>query len=345
MVSRFLAEVSEQPEMIRRIITEYEKTDLSERLSSAADLIRNGKPFLTGMGSSYHSGIIFQYLHWINSCQLDIYEAGEFLHYGIGCLAPGRVCIAVSQSGESAETIALARRASEYASVIGLTNDTSSTLARLSEVVLPLLAGDESTISTKTFLATLAVLYVLSDRLQLTNNASADLARIADVCESLLFSLESTISLVSDFIDETPGLSIIGRGFGLPVAMQAALILKEGTGLAAEALSGGAFRHGPIDMSGPGHVAIMIAPFDRSFELQLRLGKEIASNGSRVVFLTDRDVPGGPDFMPVTMPTVSESLVPFVYIIPFELLLERIARRKGRVPGTLIRYGKITANE
>jgi glutamine---fructose-6-phosphate transaminase (isomerizing) len=277
-------------------------------------------------------------------------EAGELLHYGMDGLRPDTLVVLVSQSGRSVETVAVADRlrASGHRRLIAVTNDPSSPMAAVSDVVLPILAGDEATVATKTWTTTFAVLGLLARAL--ADPASA----LPTVSSSVVRALATTVGvqgLAEDAGAAMAGCSavvVVGRGPALAAADYGALILKETAAIPAECLAGGSFRHGPLEIAGPAVGMVVLAPRGRTRDLCVRLAEETAGLGSPTWLVGDDDagLPSTTDRLRVTtLPAVDEAYAPLTMSVPIQRLAAILARERGRVPGVLLRSQKVTDRE
>ena len=279
-----------------------------------------------------------------------VHEAGELLHYGLDDLAPETVVVLVSQSGRSAETVAvgLRLRARPDSRIIAVTNDPSSPVAVIADVTLPILAGEEATVSTKTYLTTAVVLASLARTLA-TGSAADAVPRsyLPDAIDEITADLAIADAAAAGFAAVT-SLAVIARGPAWAAADYGALILQETVALAAQPFAGGSFRHGPMEIAGPAVGVVMLAPTGRSHELSIGMALEIAAFGSPVWLLMDDATapPPATDRLRVTtLPAVDEAETPLTMSVPIQRLAAAMARARGRVPGALVRSQKVTDRE
>ena len=265
------------------------------------------------------------------------YEAGELLHYGL--VPANNLLVLISQSGESAETCALARQYAYMHSVVAVVNHTKSELGRWADIVLPLLAGEEKCPSNKTYLASLAILGHLV--LALVDGKNDEYCQGLLQVAVMLEQKEAHWFAASvdwfTHLSECKFVSLIGCGYCLCTALQGALILKEMAGIAIEGSSGATFRHGPIELAGPGHGAIILAQGNLTHELGIGLAYELAEYGSHVLLFTDRELENKPNLLAVPMPSLAEEFAPYIYFLPLEFLAYRAALAKNYEPGVMRR--------
>ena len=343
----FLRDVAEQPEVLVRVFTEYSGT-LFSRLDFAASRIRTAPLTVAfGMGSSYYAAELFAL--YLNAQGMPVFalDASELLHYRKALLSNCIALVGVSQSGESIETCLVAENRPTEATLVSVTNVENSRLARVGDVVLPLLAGKESGTSSKTFIATVAVLYALASAVLLDNRFSLDhLKSCVDIMRGIVDGgVEEARVLASSF--EGSSIIYVGRGPGLVSALQSALITKEIACVHAEGMSAGQFRHGPIELVGPETLIVIFAPSGSTIDLLIKLAKEVAEYGSPTWLVTDEsvDVPREPNLFVTRFPVVEESLSPLISIVASEFFAAYLGERKGRIPGELVRAKKVTMHE
>lgn len=341
----FLDEVNQQPEVLEKVVGSY-GNGLQERLRKAADLI-NSKSIsvVAGMGSSSFAGEILS--QRLNGAGLRAvtFDASELYHYQREILNDDVVILAISQSGESAETCLVAEARSRSVPLICITNNEESRLGRMSDIVLPLFAGHEEGTSSKTFVATIAVLHLLADTVLgeelLSHNQANQLAKhMIELIRILKDETTEFLGQVGDF----NSLVFTGRGPGLVTAMQGALITQEMTRIPAAGLSAGQFRHGPIEAAGSYLLMVVFAPTGRTTQLLVKLAQDTAEFGSPTWLITDTsvEVAEAKGLFVSRLPHVQEELSPFLSIIAPEMLGVALAKRKGLEPGRFQRISKIT---
>jgi glucosamine--fructose-6-phosphate aminotransferase (isomerizing) len=341
----------QQPDALREAVRYYRSGEGRDALAQAARLpgARDATTF-AGMGSSLYASYAVLPAFWQAGRRAAPVEAGEILHFGLPGWRPDGLCVAVSQSGESAETRAVAERVGESHPIIAVTNDTESALARCARVVLPMRAGEESAISTKTYTNTLGVLHLLKAAL-LGEDPDAALERLEAAAEAmeraLRPDLEAAIQEAARKIDEAKGVHFIGRGPALAAAFVGALTIGEGARVTAVGLPAASFRHGPMELAGEGHAALLFMPDGPTRPLLEKLRDDLARAGSRIAVLTDRLGAGNPSKgTEIALgPAPTEAHFPFLAAIGTERILAAVAERRGLTPGDFRYGGKITAEE
>jgi glucosamine--fructose-6-phosphate aminotransferase (isomerizing) len=299
---------------------------------------------ITGMGSSHFAGL--RTWRQLVAAGLPAWWVGtaELLD-SLELVADGSLLVVTSQSGASGETVALLdalRERGVAAETIGVTNDEHSPLAHAADLVVALHSGEEATVSTKSYINTLAAHEDLVARLLGGDQAdvSGDLERGLRPLESGGHAVPSAIAAAT-VAAELPRIAVIGEGDHGATALYGGLIIKESTKLPAEGFVAGNFRHGPLEMAGPGLTALFIgvraAPEGEPLR---RLAADVADTGATVLTLGDTTMPG--------CDAVADDMAGgFPGLVLGALVCQRfsvsLARARGIVPGEF-RFGqKVTA--
>jgi glucosamine--fructose-6-phosphate aminotransferase (isomerizing) len=329
-------EIHEQPEVVGHTLAHY--IDMaSGRIALPTTLPFDFRTLKTmsiaACGTAYYAGLVGKY--WFEHfarLPVEIDIASEF-RYREAPLDPGNLAIFVSQSGETADTLATLRYAKEHRQhVVSIVNVPTSTIARESDVVMPTLAGPEIGVaSTKAFTCQLAVLACLAiaagrargvlseDDEQKLVQALIEIPR--HLAEAL--ALEPQIEALSRDLAKCRDVLYLGRGTSFPLALEGALKLKEISYIHAEGYAAGELKHGPIALIDETMPVIVIAPHDRVFEKTVSNMQEVAARGGRIVLLTD---PKGAreatikSLATLILPEVPAAVTPLVYAIPVQLI-------------------------
>lgn len=350
----FLEEVQAQPQVLREVAQAYQN-EWREPLTRAAELLK-GKPLtlFLGMGSSYHAGMIAATRLAGAGRAAFAEDASELLHYRMGLLQEPVALVAISQSGESVETCRVAQERPAGTPLVAITNDPESSLARAADVVLPLMAGPEVGTSNKTYLASIAVgLLLASSMLGEVESCYHALPQVIDGVESALAVAHSQSAAVVDHCEaagSAGSLIAVGRGPAHATALQTALIIKEMTGVHAEGLSAGMFRHGPVELAGSETIFVIFSPASRTSALLESLVADLNAWNSRLWIVTDQVNEAhfrnlGSNAIVTVLPHVPEEWATITSIVPVELVSAELARRKGLVPGQLRKAPKVTSRE
>jgi glucosamine--fructose-6-phosphate aminotransferase (isomerizing) len=328
--SSFLEEIHGQPEALRRLLEFYGRPDGQRALSA---LPAPHVPALAGMGASYHCAQLAA--GWLQRGGLPAFalesvdlvqEPGELLDR----LAP---LIYISQSGASAEVRPLLRRLAADQALVALTNEPGSPLAQGAPVVLPLLAGAEATVASKTYINSLAILWLVSRTwLRRTGGALAELGAVQTALEALVRQAEGIAREWLDHLGDAEALVFVGHGLHAVTARQAAMMTMEWVKAPALSASVGAFRHGPIELAQPGVALVVFAPPGPRQASALALAEEARGYGMAVRVVV-HGWSGTPEATRPNPPPVDECLAPLLDIVPVQLFVEALARHRGVLPG------------
>ena len=338
-------EIHEQPEVVGHTLSHY--LDLvNERVRIPFEL-----PFdfnqleritISACGTAFYAGTVAKY--WFERfarLPVDLDIASEF-RYREAPLPKHGLAIFVSQSGETADTLASLRYAKEHGQhTLAVVNVPSSTIARESEVVAPTLAGPEIGVaSTKAFtcqLAALACLAVAAGRARgtLSEEDEKKLVRAFIEVPRLMveaLALEPAIERLSKQLENARDVLYLGRGTSFPLAMEGALKLKEISYIHAEGYAAGELKHGPIALIDDEMPVVVIAPHDKVFEKTVSNMQEVLARGGRVILLTDQkgaaEAGVGADTI-LTLPDMPATVTPIVYAVPVQLLAYHVAVLRG----------------
>jgi glutamine---fructose-6-phosphate transaminase (isomerizing) len=339
-------EIHEQPEVVGHTLAHY--------LDMAAERVRlpGSLPFdfraldrvcMSACGTAYYAGLVGKY--WFERfarLPVEIDLASEF-RYREAPLAPGGLAIFVSQSGETADTLATLRYAKEHKQhAVAVVNVLTSTIARESDAVLPTLAGPEIGVaSTKAFtcqLAVLACLAVAAGRARgvLSEEDERTLVRSLIEVPRLMaeaLALEPQIEHLARDLAKSRDVLYLGRGTSYPIAMEGALKLKEISYIHAEGYAAGELKHGPIALIDEHMPVIVIAPYDRVFEKTVSNMQEVAARDGKIILLSD---PQGAheahvdSLLKLTLPAMPATVTPLVYAIPVQLIAYHTAAVMGK---------------
>jgi len=345
----FLDEVAQKARVLRELIGFYggEGADLLDEVWHLASKRPRSLVF-TGMGTSeYVCQVLVEYLAHKSPVPVCYWEAGELLHYGLESIRDDDVVIAVSQSGESVETRRITEYLRRHQRLITVTNDAESYMARHSCLNLPMLAGEEASISNKTYSNSMAVLLLLGRALvgEDPRPILEELEDIAQEMDDFLARRQGEVAEASQHLREATFLYFIARGPALAAARQAALTYQEGVHLYTTVLPGGSFRHGPFEIVGQGHYAVVFAPDGHGGDLLRKLALEMADIGSRVVLMTSGEVPRSPNLVRIMLKHGRPDLFPLATAVVQELLLHRMAADRGIEAGVFRRGSKVTSSE
>jgi glutamine---fructose-6-phosphate transaminase (isomerizing) len=339
-----LKEIYEQPEVIggtlNTMINPATRTITLPHLPF--DLAGIERVTIIACGTSYYAGMVAKYwMEKLARLPVEVDIASEF-RYRAPAMAPGGLAVFISQSGETADTLAALRYCREQGQhTVSLVNVPESTIARESEGVLATLAGPEIGVaSTKAFTTQLTVLACLSVALakargQIGPEGEAAICRaLAEVPARVAEVLRHDDALreIAQSVAEARDVLYLGRGTGYPIALEGALKLKEISYIHAEGYAAGEMKHGPIALIDETVPVIVICPFDELYEKTASNVQEVMARGGRVIFFSDNE---GVKRLATTtaatieLPTVESFVTPILYAIPVQLLAYHVAVAKG----------------
>jgi glutamine---fructose-6-phosphate transaminase (isomerizing) len=336
-------EIHDQPEGCQRTIAAYVDT-LTERtaMPGGIDLANLQRIQIVACGTSYIAGMLGKYaIEQLADLPVDVEIASEF-RYRQPALTPGSLVIAMSQSGETADTLAALRycqaKGMQSAAVV---NAQESTMAREVDVVWPIHCGPEIGVaSTKAFTAQISVLTALAvaaarargriDEAEEKRLVHVLLGAPRLIAESI--NLEDSVKAVAVEIAKARDVLFLGRGPMYPLALEGALKLKEISYIHAEGYAAGELKHGPIALVDETTPIVILAPFDSYFEKSASNMSEVMARGGQVVFITDPEgqqhAPAGARVV-VTAPRSDPLIAPLVMAAPIQLLAYYVAVQKG----------------
>jgi glucosamine--fructose-6-phosphate aminotransferase (isomerizing) len=338
-------EIHEQPEVVGHTLAHYinmvsETVELPEELPFDWRHIK--RLSISACGTAFYAGLVAKY--WFErfaKLPVEIDIASEFRYRGAP-LVEGDMAIFISQSGETADTLATLRYAREMKQhILSVVNVTSSTIARESDVVMPTLAGPEIGVaSTKAFTCQLSVLACLAlaagrARGELSADDEQKLVRALVAVPRLMaeaLTLEPQIERLAHDLAKVKDVLYLGRGTSYPIALEGALKLKEISYIHAEGYAAGELKHGPIALIDETMPVIVIAPHDRVFEKTVSNMQEVAARGGKIILVTD---PQGAkeatieSLETLMMPDMASTVTPLVYAIPVQLIAYHTAAAIG----------------
>jgi len=339
-----LKEIHEQPAVVGRTLDQFvDPAGGTIRMPESLEL--NFKELkrvsITACGTAFFAGLIARY--WFEryaGLPTEIDVASEFRYRSVP-FNPGNLSIFVSQSGETADTLASLEFAKARGQrILSVVNVATSTMARASQFVLPTLAGPEVGVaSTKAFtcqLATLACLAIAAGRERGVLSAEDEIPLVRallDVprCMTMALEVEAEIRLLSRNIASCRDALFIGRGTNYPLALEGALKLKEISYIHAEGYAAGELKHGPIALVDKDLPVIVIAPSDSNFEKTMSNMHEVIAREGRTVLITDeRGASLAPEcWATLSLPEVPALAAPLVLAVPLQLVAYHTALALG----------------
>jgi glucosamine--fructose-6-phosphate aminotransferase (isomerizing) len=339
-------EIHEQPEVVGRTLAHY--VDLAQgrvALPEALpfDFATLSRISITACGTAYYAGLVAKY--WFESLArlpVEIDVASE-ARYREPPLDRDGLTLVISQSGETADTLASLRYArAQGQHTLAVVNVPTSTIAREASATVPTLAGPEIGVaSTKAFSCQLTVLLCLAihaGRARGTLSPEAE-RRLVDALITVpglmadATKLEGSIEILAREVAKARDVLYLGRGTSYPMALEGALKLKEISYIHAEGYAAGELKHGPIALIDESVPVIVIAPHDAIFEKTVSNMQEVAARGGRIILIGDAKgaAAAGLDTMAtVTMPDLDPVVAPIVYAVPIQLIAYHTAVFMGK---------------
>ncbi|MCK1396478.1 glutamine--fructose-6-phosphate transaminase (isomerizing) [Bradyrhizobium sp. 1] len=329
-------EIHEQPDVVGHTLARY--VDMAtERVSLPVKLPFDFKDIqrinITACGTASYAGFVAKY--WFERfarVPVEVDVASEF-RYREAPLRKGDLAIFISQSGETADTLAALRYAKDQGvHTVAVVNVPTSTIARESETVLPTLAGPEIGVaSTKAFTCQLMVLANLAiaagkARGELSDEDETKLVHgLVEIPRLMSDALTSELQIekLAREIAKSRDVLYLGRGTSFPLALEGALKLKEISYIHAEGYAAGELKHGPIALIDETMPVVVIAPYDRVFEKTVSNMQEVAARGGKIILMTDAkgaEEATVESLVTIVMPDMAAAFTPMVYAVPVQLL-------------------------
>ncbi len=338
-----LKEIHEQPEVISHTLTNYIDMTSGEVAfpDTGIDLAKIPRLTISACGTAYLAGMVAKY--WLERyarVPVEIDVASE-MRYREAPMPEGGVALFVSQSGETADTLAALRYAKAQGQrIFSVVNVRTSTIARESDVVLPTLAGPEIGVaSTKAFtcqLATLACFALAIGRARgtITPELERELVQaLTEVPRHMVGLLreEQQYEEMAPWLSKAKDVLYLGRGTAYPIAMEGALKLKEISYIHAEGYAAGEMKHGPIALIDENVPVVVVAPDDELFEKTVSNMQEVAARGGQIVLVSDAnsDKVGCRVATHLSVPSVHPFAAPLVYALPMQLIAYHTATFMG----------------
>ncbi|AJC50186.1 glutamine--fructose-6-phosphate transaminase (isomerizing) [Coxiella endosymbiont of Amblyomma americanum] len=343
-------EIFEQPKVVLDTISEYlvhNAVNVKNFDQKALSIFKKTKRLqIVACGTSFHAALVGRY--WVESlagipCQVEIASENR---YRASAVEHNTLYIAISQSGETADTLAALRQAKKvgYIATLGICNVSNSSIAREADLVFLTRAGIEVGVAaTKTFTAQLVVLLLLSFLFQRRNNGKQGsiidhLRNLPKLLKKVLLDLEAPIkSLSKRFVNKQHAL-FLGRGILFPIALEGALKLKEVSYIHAEGFPAGELKHGPLALIDKSMPIIIVASNNyliKKLELNIQ---EVKARGGELYIFMDEQISSkfqeandceGNNCLVMQMPSVADVISPIAYVIPLQLLAYYVAILKG----------------
>ena len=337
-------EIFEQPIVVAQTLQSYVRPFEGEVAlpDTGLDLASIHRVTIVACGTSFYAGMVAKY--WFEQfarVPVDLDVASEF-RYRQPVLEPGGLALFISQSGETADTLAALRHARAEGQVIAVVvNVPTSSMAREADLLLPTHAGPEIGVaSTKAFTCQLAVLAALAANLArarglLDREAEKDIvAHLQEAPEAINAALshDEDIAAMAHLVAPARDVLYLGRGPDYPLALEGALKLKEISYIHAEGYAAGEMKHGPIALIDDAVPVIILAPSGPLFEKTVSNMQEVRARGGKIILISDaRGIAAAGEgcMATIEMPEVHPLIAPLVYAVPVQLLAYHVAVLKG----------------
>ena len=344
MAASYFNDIFDQPEALQNTLDGL-ATASSPDLQCLLAKLSSGeyqRLVLTGMGSSYH--VLQPLLLRCQQCGMNVHilETSELIHYARGLIGPRTLIVVVSQSGHSAEIVNLLKLTGRQTPIIGVTNTADSPLVQQAAALVLTRAGEETSVSCKTYLAALAALEWLGD--QMFGDAKlAHFNQLADAPRLVAGYLSNWQAYVSQLVERFApirNLYLVGRGPSLAAVGTGALILKESAHFAAEGLSSAAFRHGPLEMADSHVFVLVFQGLSQTAGLNERLLGDVLARGGQAEAVRMANEPGV-----FNLPPVPDAALPILEMLPVQLISLALAQIQGFEAGRFSHATKVTITE
>jgi len=341
----YIADILSQPEALRQALESYPSGPV-EQLRARLLAGEFSRIVLTGMGSSFNAA----YPAWLNLLSLPTpaihVNTAELLHYGRQMIDARTLLWVNSQSGRSVEIVRLLENLAGQrpAFQLSMTNFIESPMARNADMVVPIQAGEEATVSTKTYINMLAMLMLCSAQLadQDWQALLQSMRRAADALEAALSGWQERVAELDAMLGKVDQLLILGRGASMAAVWNGSLINKEAAKCTFEGMNVADFRHGPMELVSPRLTILMLEGAPQTAKMNRYTALEITRLGGRVIWLASKPDPELPTLL---LPFVDEASRPALEIVPFQMLTLVMAQRGGIEAGKFRHIGKVTMQE
>ena len=338
----YCRDILDQPRALRETVAGLATESGMDVIASKLRAGQFDRVVLTGMGSSYHA------LHPLNltlgelSYTPVMVETSELVHYQTHLLTPRTLVIAVSQSGRSVEITRLLESNRTQHTVIGVTNYSDSPLATASNSVVLTRAGEEFSVSCKTYVSTLVALHWLASIFAGAdlNATRRELEAVVPAVEGYLRDWRTHVAKLASCLEHIEHLFIVGRGSSLATVGTGGLTIKESDHVHAEGMSSAAFRHGPFEMLNEYTFVLVCSGGHKTRDLNLGLVRDLKEFGARCAYIGEN----APD-AELRLPAIAPALRPIMEILPVQMITLALAANDNREAGKFVRATKVTTVE
>jgi len=337
----YINDILSQPAALREAVEKYSTSSLEK-----INLIDFDRVILSGMGSSFNAAYPAFIRLSNQAVPVQLINTAELLHSLDGMIGTRSLLWLNSQSGRSAELVHLLERIKPTppACLLTFVNDLSSPMGERADVCVPIHAGGEATVSTKTYINMLAVNLLAAVQLSSgdVDSAIREMRAAADALETYLADWERRVQELDLLLGDFDQLFLIGRGSSMSAVWNGSLINKEAAKSAFEGMHAADFRHGPLELVAQGFAAIILAGSAQTSALNHDLAQEILSHSGKAIWV---DTVPDPEITTLLLPETSELTRPLVEILPMQMLTLVMAKRKGLQAGQFRHVSKVTSRE
>jgi len=333
----YLDDILDQPAALERVLRHLPAETGLQSIRSSLEKQAYARILITGMGSSYFAAIPLYYRLLRAGFHVLLIETAELIQNLPELVTPQNLILTISQSGQSAEIIELLHLAEGKAALLAVTNDAGSPLARASQENLLLHAGEEHTVSCKTYVNTLAVLTAVGDALAGDRPRLPELAAAPGAVSTYLANFREYADKLEMILEDITSLFLLGRGDSMAAAQTGGLIIKKASRFPAQERNAAAYRHGPIEVTTPQVLVLVFGGSDILLPLNTQLISDIHRFGGSAMMVT-----ANTDHGPLNLPPVPEAARPILEILPAQLLSLALSRRSGLEAGAFRFATKVT---
>jgi len=339
---KYLQDILSQPQALENTLEGLTRSSGLEDLAAGLKKGKFQRILLTGMGSSFHALYPLN-LELVNhGLTAFMVETSELVHYKHRFFDPHTLIIAVSQSGRSAEVVRLLEMNRNHSALVAVTNTEDSALARRSDAVVLTQAGQEFSVSCKTYVTALMALRWVGDVLceKDSRRTWRELKQAAPAVSTYLRGWEAHVQNLASELRDIGHLFLVGRGASLAAVGTGALIVKESDHFHAEGMSSAAFRHGPFEMLSRETFVLVFSGDTKTRNLNQKLLADIRQQEGRAELVAEEA-----SLAAFRLPATVSSIHPILEILPVQMITLALAAQAGREPGRFELASKVTTTE
>jgi glucosamine--fructose-6-phosphate aminotransferase (isomerizing) len=340
MMASYLNDILDQPSALQATLDSLNKAPALTNISNQLNSGKYQRVILTGMGSSNYGLYPLQLRLFASPFEVIRLETSELIHYASDLINPASLIVAVSQSGQSAEVIRLLELTRNRVTLIGVTNTKGSALSAEASLTILTCAGEEATVSCKTYISALAALTWLGDQLMGEPSYFPTLSDLPHKVAEYLSSWRDSVDILIQRLAGVQHLFLLGRGYSMAAACAGALIIKEAARFATEGMNSAAFRHGPLELISPQTFVLVYLGAAATSALNAKLAQNILSAGGLVELVSM-----GVGSAPFHLPICPYPALPILEILAAQMVSLALAEIQGFGAGRFIHANKVTTVE